>query len=107
MSRHFALGLAAIAAIGLSLAIAPAANAFGGSSGSHGGSFGGLFHHHHGSSGSYGSNGGSYNSSDCDCNCGSSGEASEGNHEDNDEHHGVSNGDDRVMEAPREGYRDS
>src|SRR5207248_9728148 len=65
MSRHLGFCLAAVAAIGVSLAMASAANAGGshgshgsfggffggsnGSNGSHGGSFGGLFHH--GSSG--------------------------------------------------------
>jgi translation initiation factor 3 subunit A len=108
MFRTCALSLAAIAAIGFSLAMSSSANAFfggsnGGSGGSHGGSFGGLFHHHHGSSG--GSHG---DSSSCDCNCGNSGEASEGNHEDNDEHHAVSDRDDRAMEAPsRDVHRDS
>ena len=62
MSRKSLLGLAAVAAIGASLAMTPSANAFhggsssggffgGGSHGSNGGSFGGLFHRHNGSSG--------------------------------------------------------
>jgi hypothetical protein len=97
MSRQFALGLMALAAIGISLAMVAPANAggssggsfggfFGGSHGSSGGSFGGLFHHHNGSSGGgYGS----YNDSSCDCACGGSDDAKEADH--------VS---DRAMEAP-------
>ena len=112
MFRKCALSLAAMAAIGFSLAMSSPANAFFGGSngvsvGSHGGSFGGLFHRHHGSSGSYGSHGGSSNS--CGCDCGNSDEASEGNHEDNDEHHeGVSERHGRDMDAPsREVRRDA
>jgi hypothetical protein len=115
MSRQFGIGLTAIAAMGLSLALVSPANAFhGGSNGSHGGffggshgsnggssggSFGGLFHHHHGSSG--GSHGGS---NSCACECGDD-EATEANHEDADNH-----GDhaDRAMDAPsRESVRES
>src|SRR2546423_818736 len=119
MSRHLALSVAAVAAIGASLMMAPAAHAFGGGSsgGSSGGSFGGLFGGSHGSHGSHGSSGGSFGGlfhhgshgsngshggSSCDCGSGSSEEAGEADHHDND----------RAMAAPngnvgRETYRDS
>jgi hypothetical protein len=108
MFRKCSLSLAAVAAIGFSLAMSSSANAFfggsnGSSGGSHGGSFGGLFHHHNGSSG--GSHG---DSSSCGCNCGNSDEASEGNHEDSDHHDGVSERHEREMEAPsRDVHRDA
>src|SRR6188472_283735 len=83
MYRTLGLSMAAMAAVGISLAMTPSASAFhGGSNGSHGGSFGRLFNHHHGSSGSYGSHGGSSNSCACDCN-----DSDEGyeNHNDGDD----------------------
>jgi hypothetical protein len=115
MSRQFALGLAALAAIGTSLAMVAPANAggssggsfggfFGGSHGSSGGSFGGLFHHHNGSSGGgYGSN----SDNGCDCGCGGSEEAKDADHRDNHEPNRVSERDDRVMEAPSRDVRES
>jgi hypothetical protein len=56
------------------------------------------------------SSGGSYggSSNSCGCNCGDTDEASEGHHEDNEEHHAVSNRDERVIEAPsRDVHRDA
>src|ERR1700704_3440067 len=93
MSRRNVLSLVAIAAIGATLAMVAPANAFhsggssggsfggffGGSHGSNGGSFGGLFHRHNGSSGGGYS---STNDSNCDCGCGNSEEANEGDHHD-------------------------
>jgi hypothetical protein len=90
MFRKCGLSLAAFAAIGFSLAMSSSAIAF----------HGGLFHRYHGSSG--GSYGGS--STSCGCDCGSSGEASEGNHEDNSEHRAVSDRDER---GSRDVHRDA
>src|SRR5207249_4943017 len=62
-----------------------------------GGSFGGLFHHHNGSSGGgYGS----YSDSNCDCGCGGSEDKHDVDHRDNREPNRVSDRDDRAMEAP-------
>ena len=92
MFRKCALGLTAFAALGFSLAMSSSANAF----------HGGLFHRHYGSSG--GSYGGNSNSSCCDC--GSSTEATQGSHDDNGEHHAVSDQDERgSRDVHREGNR--
>ena len=89
MFRKCALGLTAFAALGFSFAMSSSANAF----------HGGVFHRH------YGSSGGSYggNSNSCGCDCGSSTEATQGNQDDNGEHHAVSDRDER---GSRDVHRD-
>lgn len=107
MSRKLTVGMAAVAAIGFSLAMSSSANAFhggsngshGGSFGSHGGSFGGLFHRHHGSHGGSGSECGSENSCGCEGNASSEASDAKGDDDNNHKEH-ASAGDVRTMEAP-------
>jgi hypothetical protein len=105
MFRKCGIILGAFAAIACSLAMSPSATAC----------HRGLFHRHYGSSG--GSYGGS--STNCWCDCTSSGEASERNNESNGDHHAVSDRDDRgsrdvhgdgngvTEERDREGHHDA